>query len=285
MIRMLLAVALGVSSLAAVRAASSQELHHPRSSFVPPRGANVVTVVAREYAFDMPASIPAGLTSFILHGEGAQPHHIMLFRLDRGKTLSDAFHALTLTAALPPWMHAVGGPNSPAPGGGVSNGTVMLEPGEYVVFCMVPSPDGAPHFAKGMVRGLTVRASARGATTLPTGDITLTLRDYDFVFSTPPTRGHHTIVVTNTGRQPHEVILSRLAPGKTSRDFVRWIETQEGPPPVTPFGGTTDIPPGGAILIEVDLEPGSYSLLCRVRDVRDGKPHDAHGMSRDFVVE
>ncbi len=209
----------------------------------------------------------------------------MLFRLDRGKTLSDAFHALTITAALPSWMHAVGGPNSPPPGGGVSNGTLVLEPGEYVVFCMVPSPDGEPHFAKGMARGLTVRPSSRAAATLPDGDITITMHDYDFVFSTTPTHGHHTIAVKNAGRQPHELILSRLAPGKTSRDFVHWIETQDGAPPVTTVGGTTDIPPGGSMLIEVDLEPGSYSLLCRVRDAGDGKPHDAHGMSRDFVVK
>jgi hypothetical protein len=284
MIRKLLAVMLGVSSLAAARAASTQAAR-ARSSFVAPPGANVVTVVAREYAFDMPESIPAGLTSFILRDAGAQPHHLMLFRLDGGKALSDAFHALTITGALPSWMHPVGGPNTPAPGGGVSNGTLILQPGNYIVFCMVPSPDGATHFAKGMARGLAVRSSSRPATAIPAGDITVTMRDYSFEFSTPPTRGHHTIAVTNAGRQPHELILSRLAPGKTSRDFVRWIETQDGPPPVTPIGGSTDLPPGGRMLIEVDLEPGSYSLLCRVRDVKDGRPHDAHGMSRDFVVK
>lgn len=283
MIRMLLAVVLGVSAFGALRTANPQAAH-PHSSFVAPPGANLVTVVAREYAFDMPASIPAGLTTFRLRDAGAQPHHLMLFRLDSGRTLSDAFHALTTTTALPSWMHAVGGPNTPAPGGGVSYGTLVLAPGEYVVFCMVPSPDGAPHFAKGMARGLTVRGSSRAAAALPAGDITVTMRDYAFDFSATPTRGHHTITVTNAGRQPHELILSRLAPGKTSHDFVRWIETQDGPPPVTPIGGTTDLPPGGTMLIDVDLEPGIYSLLCRVRDANDGRPHDAHGMSRDFIV-
>jgi len=284
MMRMLLAVTLAVSSIAVVRTASPQS-RPAHSSFVPPRGANVVTVTAREYAFDMPASIPAGLTSFVLRDAGAQPHHLMLFRLDRGKNLTDAFHALTTTAALPSWMHAAGGPNTPAPGGGVANGTLVLEPGEYVVFCMVPSPDGTPHFARGMARGLTVRPSSHTVTTLPAGDITVTMHDYDFIFSSPPTHGHHTIAVRNAGRQAHELILSRLAPGKTSLDFVRWIETQDGPPPVTPIGGITDLPPGGEMLMEVDLGPGSYSLLCRVRDAGDGKPHDAHGMSRDFVVK
>jgi hypothetical protein len=254
------------------------------AAFVAPPGANVVNVVAREYAFELPASIPAGLTTFHLRDEGKEPHHLMLFRLEPGHTARDAFAALTVNAALPAWMHAVGGPNTPAPGGGESSASVMLEPGEYVAFCIVPSLDGAPHFAKGMVHALTVRPSSRARTALPAGDITVTMREYDFVLSRALTPGRHLITVTNAGRQPHELILSRLASGKTSRDFVRWIETHDGPPPVVPVGGTTDISPGGTMLIAVDLAPGTYSLLCRVRDTGDDEPHDAHGMSRDIVV-
>ena len=86
------------------------------------------------------------------------------------------------------------------------------------------------------------------------------------------------------GRQPHELILSELAPGKTSADFAHWIETQEGPPPVQPYGGATDLPPGGTIVLDVKLEPGRCSAVCRVRDAVDGQPHDQHGMTTDFVV-
>lgn len=268
----------GAAQVPDVRGAASP------SRFTAPRGANVVHIVANEYAFAMPDSIPAGLTTFRLRDEGKEPHHLMLFRLDAGKTPADAMRALTVDAALPSWMHATGGPNTPAPGGGESNATVLLGPGQYVAFCMVPSPDGQPHFRKGMVKAIVVRPSPRAAS-LPEGDITVTLRDYRFDLSGPLTHGRHLVRVTNMGQQPHELILSRLAPGKTTRDFVQWIEAPAGPPPVEPVGGTTDIPPGGTILIAVDLVRGRYSLLCRVRDTGDGKPHDAHGMLKDLVVE
>ncbi len=88
----------------------------------------------------------------------------------------------------------------------------------------------------------------------------------------------------NAGTQRHEVILSLLAPGKTSRDFTAWINTQQGPPPVTPAGGITDLPAGGTAIIDVMLQPGTYSLVCRVRDRQDGRPHDEHGMSTQVAV-
>ncbi|MEP6495536.1 MAG: hypothetical protein ABJF01_22805 [bacterium] len=131
---------------------------------------------------------------------------------------------------------------------------------------------------------ITVIPMADPPAVLPRGDVVITLQDYGFRFSRPLTPGHHRIAVTNQGKQPHELILSRLAPGKSTADFVRWIERQGGPPPVEPYGGVTDIAPGTTVLLEVDLDPGRYSLLCRVRDAADGQPHDRHGMTADIVV-
>ena len=54
--------------------------------------------------------------------------------------------------------------------------------------------------------------------------------------------------------------------------------------PVTPAGGTTDLSAGGTMVIDVLLHPGAYSLVCRVRDEVDGRPHDEHGMYGQFVV-
>jgi len=110
------------------------------------------------------------------------------------------------------------------------------------------------------------------------------LNEYGFRLAHPLTRGHHRIAITNRGTQTHELILSRLGPGRTSADFVHWIEAQDGAPPIEPWGGTTDIAPGRTIVIDVELEPGRYSFLCRVRDTGDGRPHDRHGMMLDVAV-
>jgi len=254
------------------------------SSYVRVPGANVVIVTVHDYAYDMPASIPAGLTTFVLRNEGTQGHHLQLTRIDAGKTMADVHAALLSNKGEPSWMHAVGGPNAPIPGG-ETNGTLMLEPGSYVAYCTIPAADGMSHFTKGMMKSITVTPSSRAVSKLPASDIAVSLSDYSFTFSRPPTRGHHVIAVTNTGSQPHELIMSQLAPGKHVTDFDHWIDSPASKPPVRPFGGTTDFSPGETILIQVDFVPGRYSLLCRVRDAHDGKPHSAHGMMKEFVVE
>jgi hypothetical protein len=38
------------------------------------------------------------------------------------------------------------------------------------------------------------------------------------------------------------------------------------------------------MLIDVYLQPGIYSVVCRVRDAGDGHPHDEHGMYAQFRV-
>ena len=248
-----------------------------------PLGAHVVPVITRDFAFTLADSLPAGLTTFRLRNDGRQPHHLMLYRLEPGKRLGDVLAALNAGGAHPAWMHAVGGPNA-VPPGGESIGTVLLTPGSYVAFCHVKSPDRVLHFAKGMIRALVVTQASGPAAPLPTADLTITLHDYSFAFSRPPTSGWHRIAVRNEGTQRHELILSRLAPGKTSRDFTAWMNTQQGPPPVTPSGGTTDLPAGGTMVIDVQLQRGTYSVVCRVRDAADGRPHDEHGMYSQFVV-
>ena len=78
----------------------------------PAAGARVVQIVTHEFAFAMPDSLPAGLTTFRLRNEGQQPHHLMLYRLEPGKSLADVLVALRAGGAHPAWMQAVGGPNA-----------------------------------------------------------------------------------------------------------------------------------------------------------------------------
>ena len=246
-----------------------------------PRG-NTVTVVAHDFAFEMPDTIPPGLTTFQLRNAGTEPHHLMFYRLDPGKDLADVLAALDAGGAHPAWMHPAGGPNA-VPPGKEAVGSLVLQPGNYIAFCHVKSRDRVLHFAKGMMKMVAVSGRRVGGR-LPAPDLTVVLTDYKFTFSHPPTRGRHVIAVTNRGTQPHEFILSKLGAEKTSQDFVHWMDTQDGPPPVTPSGGTTDLPPGGTMVITVDLRPGMYSVVCRVRDAHDGKTHDRHGMLAQFAV-
>jgi hypothetical protein len=249
--------------------------------------ANVVTITAKDYSFDAPSEIPAGLTTIRLVTEGKELHHASLIRLDDGKTFDDFKQAIAKQGPPPAWMVAAGGPNPPHPGG-TTEETQMLEPGKYVIVCFVPSPDGMPHFAKGMMRPITVTpATARNASAdvTPVPDITVKLVDYAFENSKPLTAGKHVIRIENDAAQDHELVLLRLAPGKSAQEAAAWLEKQAGPPPGEPLGGIAAIHPGGVGFITVDLAPGDYGLLCFVPDAKDGKPHVAHGMVKQFKVE
>jgi hypothetical protein len=256
-----------------------------------PAGSNVVTVIANEYAFDMPTSIPAGLTTFRLIDKGKEPHHLFVMKLEQGKKASDFFEAFKAMAhggpggPPPTWMRPVGGPNAPNPGA-ETNATLNLDPGEYVAFCVIPTPQGAPHIMMGMIKGFTVTPEKRYAAPLPKADLTITLKDYDFVLSKPITKGRHVIAVTNAGTQPHELVIVRYGPGQTNMQFAEWGEKPGGKTaPGHAMGGITDAPPGKTVVIEQNFPPGRYGFICFTRDKKDSKPHFLHGMQKEFIVK
>lgn len=247
-----------------------------------PPAPRVVTFVAHDFAFSGPDTIAAGAVELRLENAGAQLHHIWLVRLDAGKDLPDISAALRQGGAPPVWMHDAGGPNVSPPGGATA-ATVVLAPGTYALMCVIPGPDGVPHIMKGMVKKLVVTASTEPVA-LPDADVTLTLRDYAFDFSTPLTAGTHVIHIRNAAAQSHELVLMKLADGKSPQDFVAWVEKMDGPPPAAPVGGITGIAAGGENQITVTLTPGRYALVCFVPDAGDGKPHVAHGMMQEIAV-
>jgi hypothetical protein len=44
------------------------------------------------------------------------------------------------------------------------------------------------------------------------------------------------------------------------------------------------IVPGRHAILDVDLAPGEYALVCFVPDAKDGKPHFMHGMATQIKV-
>ncbi|HEV2643495.1 MAG TPA: hypothetical protein VGT98_12345 [Candidatus Elarobacter sp.] len=245
--------------------------------------ANSVTFHAKDFAFTGPSTIPAGWTRFNLVNDGQNLHHMVVAKIGGGKTFVDLMHALQQPGPPPRWMELVGGPNAADPGGHESNATVDLAPGTYALLCFVDVPGGVAHIAKGMARELTVTpATASGSA--PVADEVVTLSDYAFAFSKPLTAGKHVFEVRNTGPQPHELELLRLAPGKTADDMLAWIGKPNGPPPGSSVGGLAPVNPGVNGYFDATLTPGNYLFICFLPDARDGKAHYAHGMSKTITV-
>lgn len=259
---------------------AEQQAASPAATTAP----NVVTITAKDFSYDAPATIPAGLTTIRLVSNGQEMHHATLIKLEDGKSVDDFAKAMQKPGPLPTWMVEVGGPNPPHPNGGVAETTQMLEPGNYVIVCFVPSADGTPHIAKGMMRPITVAPATTASAPEPTADVTMTLKDYTFTLSKPLAAGKQVIRVEDAGPQSHEIVLVKLAPGKTAADVAAWIEKMQGPPPGEPIGGVAALHTGGYAYITVDLAPGEYGLLCFLPDAKDGKPHVAHGMMQDIKI-
>jgi uncharacterized cupredoxin-like copper-binding protein len=248
---------------------------------------NVVAITASEYKFEMPDQIPAGLTTFQLTDAGKELHHATLIKLDSGKTVADLANGIkNMKPGTPPpgWVIPTGGPNAIAPG---SSGTLtmVVQPGNYAVVCFIPDSKGVPHVAHGMMKALTVTPNSNENTTEPASDVTVTLKDYQFDFSTPLTAGKHTIKIVTAPGQPHEFTFFQLAPGKTAKDLVSYVETgMKGAPPGKPIGGVAAMSAGDAAYYDVDLTPGDYAIICFLEDAKDGKPHFTHGMMQQIKV-
>lgn len=256
----------------------------------------VHTIRATDYEFEAPAEVEAGAVTFRFVVDARELHHAVLVGLPEGRTVDDLREAMIAQEAhapvmpeLPAWATYMGGPNPPPPGG-ESRVTMPLRAGDYAWICLVHSPDGEPHYEKGMITAMRVTPGPRPE--LPDADLLMRLSDHDFELSEELTPGTHTIRVGNYASQPHEVILFKLAPGKTPDDFMAWmgammnpeVAPPQGPPPAMPMGGVAPLGQGRANNMTVEITPGNYLLLCVLPDAGDGRLHVDHGMVKLITV-
>ena len=264
---------------------------------------NVVSLSASEYEFRAPDSIAGGWTTFRMANHGKEIHYGHIVRLDPGKTvpeLVDAYaEAIRTSGPRPAWVKRFGGPGGAIPGDS-SSVTQYLEPGRYVWICAVEDEKGIPHFSKGehkpfVVGPATGRAADRNAA--PAAGMVIRLADFSFALDVPVRAGHHTIRVENVGKEPHDLVLWKLAPGKTAQDLGTVLNPEQArrpdqagdaPQPLETLGsvegGIAAIAPGMEVFFETNLTPGEYALTC-MTTAPDGRSHIEHGMIRQVTVK
>jgi hypothetical protein len=240
-----------------------------------PGAVTSISVGGLDYSFDAPDVVPAGLVAISFTNRGAEPHHAQLFRLKDGVELETFFAQLQggPDAALA-LVTTEGGAGVIDPGQR-ADVLVDLDPGTYVWVCLVESPDGVPHVAKGMIRPFQVVGNVAD----------VRMRDFSFDMPATFSAGPTTVKVINDGPQPHEWAVVKLQTGRTLDDFVSWSQNPEGPPPFDSAGGFQAIDAGGIGWVKMDLTPGGYVALCFVPDPASGKPHVELGMLSPFMVE
>ena len=259
-------------------------------SMVPPTGAGaqakvpVVRLVARNFAFTTPASMPSGLVRLRVINRGTVPHYARIVRLDEGKTLAD-FQAWRKSGVRPPsWYVPVGGPAPISPGDS-AEAAVILAPGRHIIFCTYPMSGGTSvHLDSGMVREVAVAKA--GAVTSPNAsinaldtDATLVLGEFGFSPLPPLRAGRRQFRVTNAGSLPHQALLVRLPNGVKENDELEWFRgNYSRNRPGAPAGGLLEVKPGETSWFSVWLEPGRYLFICGF--VAGATRHFDKGMTR-----
>jgi hypothetical protein len=129
---------------------------------------------------------------------------------------------------------------------------------------------------------------------MPIVDGTVRLFDFNFEFPDTVEAGRQIWAVTNTGEQPHELLLARSPESGTTEQVLELMasESEEATPTgggpsfgdFEPVGGIGWLSPGATAWTEVDLTPGTYVALCFVFDPETGLPHVAMGMVATFTV-
>jgi hypothetical protein len=243
-------------------------------------------VVATDHQFQAPEQIDAGLVNVRLFNRGKEMHHVLVIRIDHLDRISQIAQELRDNNWSVPWMQALGGPESVGPGG-VASASMILEPGRYVLACIVASPaTHRQHFMDGMIRQLSV-VKAPGPpvrATLPAAEAKLTMFEWSFKLDGVLHAGRRTIRVENTGKFEHHFWMVRLLPGRTVQQAVQWAEKPVGAAPFEPVGGTTGMRPGHVVNVTLDLTAGNYALLCTLFNPLSKKTHSAHGMFLPVAV-
>lgn len=268
----------------------------------------VVDVLVQDYSFTAPASLRSGWNTFRLENRGQEPHFLILWRLPEDKTFDDytaevvpAFvESVThyregatdregmlqeLGGMLPEWfitsVDGAGGPGFTG-AGHVSETTVHLEPGNYVMECYAQSAEGEFHGALGMLRPLVVTGESTGMAA-PDADVEITLSNYEIAVQGELTPGEHTIGVTVAedpeGLLGHDIHLVRLAEDTDLQQVVAWmdwIDAMRAPAPAEFLGGAEEMTAGNTAYFTVTLDPGRYAWVSEA--------YGAQGMVQEFTV-
>ena len=246
-----------------------------------------ISIEAADFSFKAPASLPEGWVSVTLTNSGQEPHHVQFLRLKDGVSMEQFQEALKQGEGPALAISTLtGGVGAIAPGQ-TAQAILNLPAGNYVILCLIASPDDhLPHLAKGMISPIVVKAAQGVPAAEPSPNLTVRLKDFSFTIPEKLPAGPTTIKVINDGPEYHEFNLLKLAEGKTLQDVAHYMEAPDGPPPFIAIGGMNGLDVGRTGYVAIDFQPGTYVAICNIPSPKaEGSPHSMLGMIKEFSVE
>ena len=167
----------------------------------------------------------------------------------------------------------------------MSEATLYLEPGSYVIICSIPGKRHQSHAALGMRNALRVTDSGAPPPEFA-GNFHMAMFEYEFVVVQPLRKGRHSFYVINRGTQIHQASLVRLNRGASAEDVLTAL-SQDNPSrlPGTLIGGMSGLEPGHEGTFTAELTPGRYAIMCLFSHIPVSESHAAKGMVMHFTID
>jgi hypothetical protein len=233
--------------------------------------------------FTGPESADPGEVELTFTNSTGEEAELQLIRVEDNRSAEDVIEGLekaTKGQAFPDWFFASGGVGSTPPGDSKTV-TQVLEPGTYYTANVEA---GAPD-AESMV---AIEVGGDESDEELEADATVTASEYTFD-TEGLEAGENEVLFENVGAQPHHLIAAPITRGGTIAEVKKAIMGKGGgEPPLdekAPQVTTAVIEGGESQVLDLDLEPGSYALLCFITDRQGGPPHAVKGMIEELTIE
>jgi hypothetical protein len=243
-------------------------------------------IAATEDGVMLPAEeLVAGIVTLTFQNDTQAPFSPILARLNEGKTMEDFMGAMQQgPAAALAVVTILGGPEV----GAESSAEVTYEllAGDYLLLSF--ASDGPPAL---LPFSVTEKQGETGEA--PEADVEVSLVDFAFAITAELKTGEQLWEIANLGEQPHEMFVFRVDDDATLSDVTEALTTAmmsaEAGPPEMPFETAfawTPMSPDTRAWVEVDLEPGTYAVVCFIPDTMSEAmvSHLEHGMIRLVTV-
>jgi hypothetical protein len=232
--------------------------------------------------------VPAGYIRLTVTNTGKAETGVGLAALPEGQSLGQVAQSTPEPGNfIPPFFYSAtlaGGPSSVQPGETASQ-VIHVDPGQWLVYAegdQQPVP-------------VTAAETADSVTEAPVGDVTITESDFAFTGFEQVAAGQQVLAVTNEGEQPHMFDFFQVPDGTTMDDVAAVLAAPEDATPAPGGLQESDIRlvSGGQVILQstgtttwmdVDVQPGTYVLVCFVIDPATGMPHAMEGMVDLFQV-
>ena len=244
-----------------------------------------ITIEATSDGFTAPEEIPEGVVRISAANNTEAPIIPVPTRFNEGVTLDDFMEALSQgEEAVLPLISLLGGQT-------IMPGTTVdviydLTPGNYV-FAVFAGFDEAPG-----VYPFTVADEEGDGASMPEADLEVNLVDFAFGIPLEIAAGAHTVHLENRGEQWHEMFIGRVDETLTMSEIhERLAQALAEATAEEPLEGIEEVAfwfpmsPGEQAWLTLDLEPGTYLILCGLPDLSgSGHAHAELGMRQIFTV-